>query len=361
MKHIDPGVLTHGPDACGPTQPRPVFVHDRWQALSTVKAVARTLGLGEREITVLSAHLSVLAKGPVRSDQVLISYAGLPTLLERANCMDERRFRRGEARLEQAGLIRRKFSANARRFPVRDNKGMVVDAYGIDLRPLFERIPELSALQQKIEAAAAQLKATRTHISARLSEVRRSLVLAHGETPEWFDDLVTSARNILRRAKLTQTEANILQRDVEDALDRIDPPLDEVAENEMPADISAGDPGQIVRHSESQEKDKNRKDRQILTTTWCECSELASYHETPPESEHDLLDRLYCFGGYLGLSHDTRVKIVRILGILDAMKVMDYMAKQAARIKRPDCYVVKLLDNLSKGGGKSWGTTASDL
>jgi hypothetical protein len=49
-------------------------------------------------------------------------------LLERANCMDKRRFRRGEAPLVALGFVRRKLSANGRRFPVRNAQGQIVDA-----------------------------------------------------------------------------------------------------------------------------------------------------------------------------------------------------------------------------------------
>ncbi|MFZ7091446.1 helix-turn-helix domain-containing protein [Primorskyibacter sp. 2E233] len=347
MNQLQPEAHACGTGISTPSTPRIPFIHDRWQVLSTVKAVARALDLGEREITVLSAHLSVLAKGPVRSDQVLVSYAGLPTLLERANCMDERRFRRGEKRLEDAGLIRRKFSANSRRFPVRNGEGKVVDAYGIDLRPLFEKLPELAKLQSHLEAEAAFLNAMRSRISARLSEARRTIGACCGNIPDWLEDLTASARNILRRATLTQTEATALERQINEALDsQISTQQNEIAD-ETVADNLAADPGQIVRHSESQRKEYKKKETLNILDAWEKCHHLASFHEDVPKSEKDLWDRLYRFAGYLGLSHSTRVNMVSALGSMRAMKVLNYLAERILDIKHPERYVQALLQEAS--------------
>ncbi|MDO6575183.1 helix-turn-helix domain-containing protein, partial [Staphylococcus pasteuri_A] len=83
--------------------------------------------------------------------------------------MDERRFRRGETRLEQAGLIRRRLSGNGRRFPERDKSGRVVNAYGIDLAPLLASYDDLVAMADWRAEQDRVARARRNSISARLS------------------------------------------------------------------------------------------------------------------------------------------------------------------------------------------------
>lgn len=322
-----------------PTASRATFILDRWQVLSVVKAVARALDLGEREITVLSAHLSVLSKGPVRSDQVLVSYAGLPALLERANCMDERRFRRGETRLEAAGLIRRKFSANSRRFPIRDGRGTVVDAYGIDLRPLFERVPALLELQAQLDAEQAELNAVRTRISARLSEARRDLVACVGCVPDWLADLTLAARNILRRTSVTKIELDALEATVNSALAEDMPNMTEAV-----PDNPAEGPGQNVRHSESPKKEIKDDSHDDLETTLSVCTDLHGFLDGVPGTRQDLLRWAYTFCGYLGISQETRMAMAGRLSSVRLLKVLNHMVKHIHEIKHPDLYVRKMLE-----------------
>jgi replication initiation protein RepC len=321
----------------------PHFLLDRWQVLCTVKAVARALGLGEREITVLSAHLSVLAKGPVRSDAVLVSYAGLPALLERANCMDERRFRRGEARLEACGLIRRKLSANARRFPVRDGKGRVVDAYGIDLRPLFEYHRALLALQAERAAQEAALRALKTRISAGLSALRRLLERRLGALPEDLAELAVSVRNALRRSRASLVELRGLERLVMDHLAEA-----EAAEPTAQPDIPPADAGQFDRHSEHQEKETysapEPTEASDPAALWARLPRIAEYHSTPPRDPRDLARRLFDFGGFLGLTPATRERITARLGLAGSAWLLDDLAGKILRIACPERYVLALLN-----------------
>lgn len=331
------------PRGQGPLVPRQShFILDRWQVLSVVKAVAKRLNIGEREITVLTAHLSLLAAGPVRSDRLILSWARLPTLLERANCMDERRFRRGEARLEEVGLIRRKLSGNARRYPVRDGKGQVVDAYGIDLRPLFECLPALQAIQAEQAAYDAARNALRSRISALVSEARRACADA---VPEWLTALAADVRTVTRRAAVTLTELRALAAQVADRLDAGTGGEPDERPAPAPVEVSA-DAGQIDRHSESPRKEIKKSGydaAESLPALWLQCPTMAEFDATPPRDETDLSQRLYHFGAYLGLSEPTRKRLGNGLEPRRLALFLEDMASRILTIGNPEGYALQTL------------------
>ncbi|MDO6588454.1 helix-turn-helix domain-containing protein [Salipiger sp. 1_MG-2023] len=320
------------------------FSHDRWEVLALLREISRELKLGERELSVLSAHLSVLAKGPIRSEQVLVSYAGLPVLLERANCMDERRFRRGEARLEALGLVARKLSANGRRFPVRNGAGRVIDAYGLDLRPLFDALPRLLLVRQERRDLEAERKAICTRISARLSAARRQFEAAQTALPDWFCELARDIRNTLRRAVPGL-----------DALARIEENLSQALSNETPVkaaepastpDIMAEDAGQTVRHSDSKQKEIYKQPATSIAEIWQTCPTLSEYYPTPPAHERDLLTRIHDVCGFLGLRPATRDRMAVTLGLHGIARCLDDLAGRISSIERPDAYVASMLRRL---------------
>ena len=101
---------------------RPVSRRD---VMSAVNTCARDLGLRQGAVVVLDALLSCLpcqgADGremPVNPATLLTVYASNETLCFRAKGLTDRQLRRHLDTLETAGLIRRRDSANGKRFPV---------------------------------------------------------------------------------------------------------------------------------------------------------------------------------------------------------------------------------------------------
>ncbi|WP_238368685.1 helix-turn-helix domain-containing protein [Mesobacterium pallidum] len=349
MSYQDPTLCgVRGGDPLRPA-PRPGrFVVDRWQVLQLVKDTARDTGIGEREIAVLSAHLSVLAKGPVRADQLLVSYAQVSGILDRANCMDERRFRRGEARLEELGFVIRKLSANGRRYPVRDGKGQVVDAYGIDLRPLFLRLDELEATRASRHEEQQRRAALRSRISARVSAVKR-LAEAHlGHVPEALIALGQEIRNLLRRATAsladmaraeTALEAAAAQWDSADAPERPAP--------DMPVpDTSAVDAGQNARHTDSPMKRNTRAvaraEAVSVPDVWRRCPEVSACFPSPPTGPREANERLVIFSSFLGLGQQAVTSALELMGWARVLIALDYMAGRIETIKNPDGYLAHM-------------------
>jgi hypothetical protein len=182
------------------------FHIDRWEVLQLVKDAAAVLGLSDRDIAVLGAHLSVLPKGPIKSGQLLMSFMQVSAILPRANCMEERRFRRSETRLDETGVVARKLSANGRRFAVRNASGRIVDAYGIDLEPLFLRIDELREIRARLEEDRQRKRALISRVTARLSELKRWSTDHIGYVPDALSDLALLLRNLFRRKTISVSD-----------------------------------------------------------------------------------------------------------------------------------------------------------
>lgn len=361
MSYQDPtNHVVRGRDPLSPA-PRPGrFVADRWHVLQLVKDTARATGIGEREIAVLAAHLSVLAKGPVRADQLLISYAQVTGILDRANCMDERRFRRGEARLEALGFITRKLSANGRRYPVRDGKGRVIDAYGIDLRPLFLRIEEMEQTRQSLHDDQLRRAALRSRISARVSAVKRAAQDRLGHVPDALVALGQDIRNLLRRntlplAEIARAEAQLdaAETALPQATAAPCPAVQDASEPPVVPDMSAVDAGHSDRHLESPRKRNTDTDAQDDTppipVIWRSCPEVAACFPSPPTDAHGVGRNLIDFSGFLGLGQPVVTKALNILGWARLLVALDYMASRIQQIRNPGGYLDRMMRSFLAG------------
>lgn len=342
--------MSGGREVLCPT-PRPGnFIHDRWQVLQLVKDTARALGIGEREIAVLSAHLSVLPKGPVRSDHLLVSFAQVTGILERANCMDERRFRRGETRLEEVSLIARKLSGNARRFPVRNGRGQIVDAYGIDLRPLFLRVPELESLRDALAEEEAHRRARRSHLSARLGTLRRQVEAGTLLFDSQQAETIAALARLCRRSRVGIEEIDCAERQ----LDEISTAPRKSAASEPPTrlpDTIPADAGQSVRPKESP-----RKEIQSPQMLWAKCPKMAVYFPDAPRTASDLARRTMDFLRFLGLTETAMNDLAERVEIPDLLAMLEYVTGRLGHIGNPAGYLRSMLARYEEGEAVAGGS-----
>ncbi|WP_323764036.1 helix-turn-helix domain-containing protein [Marinovum sp.] len=351
---------TRGP---GNFVPAYAFV-DRWAVLQLVKDTAEITGIREREISILAAHLSVLPKGKLNPGQMLISYAQVTGILERANCMDERRFRRGEARLEELGLVVRKLSGNGRRFPVRDGKGRVIDAYGIDLAPLFSRIAELQHALQQHRDQMAEMRSIRSRISATLSTIKRHAI---DEMSNGLAERLADFRNRLRRRNVPLVELADIETEVMTLSRKYrgsDPKYcrnDHIGCDQNSAKESA-DSGQIVRHIESPKKEYSI-DASIddPKKVWQRCSVLSQFYPETPTTLPTMIRALFDFLGYLGLRQTWRETLVKSFGLSNALRVANYLAEHIESISEVDAYIKQMIAEYRRGNAVAAGTVGLPL
>lgn len=370
------------------------FHIDRWEVLQLVKDAAAVLGLSDRDIAVLGAHLSVLPKGPIKSGQLLMSFMQVSAILPRANCMEERGFRRSETRLDETGVVARKLSANGRRFAVRNASSRIVDAYGIDLEPLFLRIDELREIRARLEEDRQRKRALISRVTARLSELKRWSTDHIGYVPDALSDLALLLRNLFRRKTISVSdiceaekrvdaiEVQIIPKPKQEALsataeqptlpcpapsqnsDRLHIPSEPVdgCIGKVPCpvpDKSAADAGHIDRHIESKRKEYIKRpafgsgtaDLKLsdLQGAWSMCVQISSFYPDGPRTAQDLWDKLVEFCSFLGLGQKNVLNAVTEIGWRNALLVMDYIAHKIAIIKVPQAYLAKMLESYHQG------------
>lgn len=338
-----------------PSQITPEF--DKWALLHLLKEVAPALRLKERELTVLAAHLSVLPKGPLAAINAPVSFMEVQKLLARANCMEERTFRRAEQRLEALGLVQRRLSANLRRFALRDAKGRILEAYGIDLSPLMSRIPSLLALRDRLQEETQARRNLASRISCTLAELKRWFLHRALPLPELLETLHQRARNLIRRKGTTLNDLEAMQAEVEAmaAQCTIDetPAMKRETADDIPMpdtpckpDKTPAAAGQIDRRIESDRKDSNKEE--LLPATlphWQSLQHISALYPKQPETLNELLRVILEFASFLRLSSATVTKSIAEAGIAQTLKAIDVMAENIGNIQKPDPYLRQVVRN----------------
>jgi replication initiation protein RepC len=183
-------------------EPRAIACPTIYELLGPVRALRKELGLTSNDVTVLTALISFLPRDRHTTNgetppKLTVVFPSNASLSERANGIDERTLRRCLGRLDAAGLIDRKNSANGKRFPLRYG-GIIRDAFGIDLNPLIQNHDALAAEALKVAEERERLRSLRAEALA----LRASLLQDQHLNEARLSSLGT-IRNILRRATLT--------------------------------------------------------------------------------------------------------------------------------------------------------------
>ncbi len=334
-----------------PTPARTRLCVDRWELLSLVTELRQELGLADRDVMVLRAHLSVLPQGPLDPGGLNISFMCVAEILARACGMDERRFRRGEARLAEAGLILRRLSGNGRRFPERDSSGRIVSAYGIDLTPVISRCGELRMLASRLEEERRALRQRKNSLSARFSAVLRDLSAQRRALPDRLEQLRSRLRKTLRRKAPDPSALSDLEAEVAE-LERM-----VTAESAPPsADSSAEDDGQTVRHIESEPKDRNaegldRFDPIRFAESWSRARNIRALYPDTPRRRSDAAAVFLEVAGFLRLDRQTLAQALAAMGWHDTLGALDYLIENGASIQRPTGYLRSIISAYRPGAG----------
>jgi len=364
---------------------RPISRRDIMAAVNTC---SRDLGIRQGAVVVLDALLSCLpcqgADGrevPVSSTTLLTVYASNETLCFRAKGLTDRQLRRHLETLEAAGLIRRRDSANGKRFPVMQH-GKPIGAFGLDLSPLFAQSDELLALALRRREEADELRGLRAQI-LRLRAACTELQLSDAVTT-----FIDGLRNLVRRTSLTLIEARaalsqltavisshaarqvaavcetkqVEQRmptksEAADTASCPEPTIDHTADEAVPAAFQSlttercdvvpsnqkpGSDGRNVRHIEQESDIKKRKQEATHLPNWSALTEVNPFYSEPTSSQ-EATRIAFEFGKMLRISQDILASAANKLGLWELLRLENRMAKQIGTILNPDAYVRSVL------------------
>ena len=352
---------------------------------------------------------------PIASDLVLVIFASNAALCERANGMEERVLRRHVSRLCEAGLLRRKDSATGKRFPLKAD-GLIRDAFGLDLTPLLERHPELTRRAEETRRRGEELRSVRAEALALRARALALGERVGEEAARYLDSVKTilrratltldQVRDVMGRinALLTGAPCPACPRanpagsdptssaDLRAASDPCTPSTgpaepDDTARETSPETSAAraprpgaaqprpsaptpkrtrvdaqlrtgkesGEDGRNVRQEESpQIEDKKTGAPVSARSVWISCKELASFYPDPPGSEMDLIRIIYEFGKMMNITDRPLAGALNRMGPIRMMQALDYLAKNVARINRPEAYLDRMISDLEAGRPVGW-------
>nr|WP_170124807.1 helix-turn-helix domain-containing protein [Roseinatronobacter thiooxidans] len=350
----------------------------RGEIMPTLRVVRRQLGLSTGNLLVLGALLSHLpcrdpktgAERPITPDMMLVVFAGNRALCDRANGMDERVLRRHIGRLTEAGLVVRRSSASGKRFPLK-RKGTIVDAFGIDLSPLLQRMEELremakqeTELREEIRNLRARALAIRANLATqavcleereRLEDIRRVLRRT-GLTPQDLGKVIAELQAASDAAVgladtdqfSAATEANNYPKNPDLPNQHRKPVM-----HQMTPKMSASD-GQNVRLEESLNIEDKKKKNPDPEEAWERCEELRSFYPDIDPTPEGVVKVIYDFGRMLNVNERTLIKACHSIGVGTMLRAMDHIAKNAARIARPERYLDRMIRDVETGVSIGW-------
>ena len=346
-----------------------------YELLGPVRVLRKDLGLTSNDVTVLTALISFLprdqspnANGTQR--KLTIVFPSNASLSERANGIDERTLRRSLKRLEAAGLIIRKSSANGKRFPLRYG-GIIRDAFGIELSPLIQSHDALAARALQVTEERERLRS----LKAEALALRASLL-----QDEHLDEAQLSSlrtiRNILRRASLTADTVLQIIASLRDLgpkaaqsygecqsssapADEIKS-VDQVLSNERAHEMSARN-GQNDRQTESVKKENIKKDtltkqnsasqsisaptmnRDPAKMAWTDFSHVSDFFPDPPRTGEGLNRILFDIGQLLRIRQEKLMQGLQKAGAGRLLLILDYLLGKGEAIRQPEAYFVTIL------------------
>lgn len=354
--------------------------------MAAVNICSRDLGIRQGAVVVLDALLSCLpCKGadgreaPVSSTNLLTVYASNETLCFRAKGLTDRQLRRHLETLEAAGLIRRRDSANGKRFPIMQN-GKPVGAFGLDLSPLFARSDDLLELALRRRDEADELRGLRSQI-LRLRAACTELPL-----DDALCNFVDGLRNMVRRTTLTIVEARAALKKLtavltyhatkgaEEQEDADAPPSEVRAEapfssagattghngvkvgeyssghdtnqicDSMMAEQTPASDGRYVRHIKPYSETKKLRVATSNRPDWGALNQINAFYEEPT-SVKGTARIAFEFGKMLRIAQDVLASAASRLGLWDLLRLENRMAEQIASIRDPNAYMKSALRN----------------
>ena len=151
---------------------------DKWSLFNDLRTARGRFGVSDRDLSVLYALLTFLPAKALEDGADLVVFPSNASLSDRAHGMAESTLRRHLAVLVGAGLVWRQDSPNGKRYAARDRSGALVQAFGLDLRPLLLRAGDIVAAAAEVAEAADRLHRARAALVLRMRDAAK--LLAYG-------------------------------------------------------------------------------------------------------------------------------------------------------------------------------------
>ena len=315
----------------------------KWTLLRAVEDIREPLGLKGTSIAILRAMISFVKADQIsgQRDDTHICFASNAALSKRAH-VSVQTVERHIAKLVSLGLLRRRSSANGKRWARRDTSGRVVLATGLSLLPLLERYAEFIDQYQLYKENSVTLTLLRDKCAMALARLKNYL----GDF-EQYELLLRKARNLLRRQP-DQSALSALHAEITEELQKID--------HSEPDDLMGTDvenEGHIETPLNPSVKEEEASPDKVTPSQMHQaypklCAELRS-----ARNQSDCEQRMAQIAAYLGLGDLWQQ--IKHKGSAQAFMCLGYLLERAEHIRKPRSYAYYLLDGLDNGR-ISWTT-----
>lgn len=156
------------------------------RAFVAVKRVAHHIGLKAGDMLLLDTLGAYSQSQDWEAGQRPIVWASNTYLMEQTG-FSLSTLKRHARRLAEAGVIAFRDSPNGKRWGRRNERGVILEAYGFDLSPLAARVGEFEDLQARLKAERAQCQMLKRQItvSRRMIRARLEMVLSNALEGPW--------------------------------------------------------------------------------------------------------------------------------------------------------------------------------
>lgn len=345
-------VISHTPALA---ERSPVPCTNQYRVIEPIRTLRKDLGLTPNDLVTLQALISFMPKKAGQTASMTIVFPSNASLSERTNGLNERTIRRCIGHLVDAGLIQRRDSATRKRFPLRYG-GLIRDAFGFDLQPMFDRESELTEHAKQLVGDQEKLRSLRAEALALRVEA-----LHQANDDETFTFL-HNVRNILRRATLKADEIIELIKKLAElagATTRGFPAGNPEAQETMPDQLS-GDDGQNVRHVEptrlnikkdttGAQSSSGFNERQDLTTmAWTDLKNVSDFFPNEPRDHQSVVNMLADVGKLLRIEQGRIIRHLRERGPGQLLIALDELILRAStgQVRNTSAY----LDSMMRQG-----------
>lgn len=329
---------------------------DKWALFHNLRKARAAFGLTKSGMVVLNALLSFYPAATLEDGAQLVVFPSNSALSDRAHCMAESTLRRHLTALVTAGLIRRNDSPNGKRFALRARAGVVIQAYGFDLRPMLVQAAKIQALAEAAEDAALALKLARQAVTTKLRDIHKLIAYA-AELGVLLDvPPLAAVQNALRRKQDLEKLQNLACQ-LGDISTHI--------EAQFPTESTEmdGSDSQNERHLQNSYKEYYESESEMAPVVQSSkvapklsldlllkaCPDIQPYGQGEIRTWYDLIKAANHIYPMMGISKSAWTTAQTLMGAETAAAVLAAILQRVAQIRAPGGYLRKLTEKHSLG------------
>lgn len=342
---------------------------DKWQLLRALTEARAHFGLSDRAIGLLEALVSFTTDRILDGSKPIIVFPSNRELSIRARGMAPATIRRHLTALVEAGLLFRRDSANGKRYCVRDDRGVVDEAFGFDLAPLALKAAEIHARAEAVRSEAKALRMLKTEVTLHLRDISKIITsaieearigdwdtlvadfqeMSFGSLPRRPDSATLStlrARLLSFRAKVEnaylsslseeEMSGNDLQSERHIQNSNTDLPFELDGQRELEGAEPGGDRNEGAKSTERVQEKRVAISLERMRKV---CPQIGDYAQGGLKNWQDLIRAADLVRSMLGVSPDAWAKARKAMGEQAAAIVVAVMLERVDEIRSPGGYL----------------------